>query len=37
MKFKKPVFWDKKKPSFLSYLLFPLSLITMLINKKKRK
>ena len=37
MKFKKPVFWDKKKPSFLSYLLFPLSLITMLINKKKKK
>ena len=37
MKFKKPVFWDKKKPSFFSYLLFPLSLITMLINKTKKK
>ena len=37
MKFKKPTFWDKKNPSFLSYLLFPLSLITMLVSNTKKR
>ena len=37
MRFKKPVFWDKKNPSFFSYLLFPLSLITMLISNSKKR
>ena len=37
MRFKKPVFWDRKNPSFFSYLLFPLSLITMLIGNNKKR
>ena len=37
MRFKKPVFWDRKNPSFFSYLLFPLSLITMLISNSKKR
>ena len=37
MRFKKPVFWDRKNPSFFSYLLFPLSLITMLIGNTKKR
>ena len=37
MRFKKPVFWDRKNPSFFSYLLFPLSLITMLISNTKKR
>ena len=31
MKFKKPKFWDKKKPTFLSYLLLPFS-FPLIIN-----
>ncbi len=37
MKFKKPFFWDKKNPSLFSYLLFPLSLITLLISISKKR
>jgi tetraacyldisaccharide 4'-kinase len=37
MKLKKPFFWDCKKPTFFSYLLFPLSLITMLISNTKKR
>ena len=37
MKFKKPIFWDKKIPSYLSYFLFPLSLFTMIISNIKKK
>ena len=38
MKLKKPIFWDNKKPSFLSYLLLPLTfpiIINNLFLKKK--
>jgi len=37
MKLKKPKFWDYKKPSFLSYLLLPVSIILGLIVKIKSK
>ena len=37
MKLKKPKFWDYKKPSFLSYLLIPFSIILGLIAKIKSK
>ena len=37
MKLKKPKFWDYKKPSFLSYLLLPFSIILGLITKIKSK
>ena len=41
MKFNKPSFWDYKKPSFIAYLLLPLShfikLINFFNNKKKIK
>ena len=37
MKLKKPKFWDYKKPSFLSYLLLPFSIILGLIVKIKSK
>ena len=37
MKLKKPKFWDYKKPSFLSYLLIPFSIIFSLIAKIKSK
>ena len=37
MKLKKPKFWDYKKPSFLSYLLLPFSMILVLIDKIKSK
>ena len=43
MKFKKPKFWDYNKPSFLSYLFFPLAIILKTIKSlinlttKKRK
>jgi tetraacyldisaccharide 4'-kinase len=37
MKLKKPKFWDYKKPSFLSYLLLPFSIILGLIAKVKLK
>ena len=32
MKFKKPNFWDLKKPSFISNILFPLTIFTTLNN-----
>jgi len=32
MKFKKPQFWDYKKPNFLSYLLLPLTLPIIINN-----
>ena len=37
MKLKKPKFWDYKKPSFLSYLLLPFSIIISLVIKIKSK
>ena len=42
MKIKKPKFWDRSKLNYLSILLFPLSLITLLFNflksfSKKKK
>ena len=37
MKLKKPKFWDYKKPSFLSYLLLPFSIILSLITKPNNK
>ena len=37
MKLIKPKFWDYKKPSFLSYLLLPFSIILSLISKIKSK
>jgi len=37
MKLKKPKFWDYKKPSILSYLLLPFSIILGLIAKIKSK
>tara|TARA_B100000780_G_scaffold67967_1_gene44959 strand:+ start:336 stop:1277 length:942 start_codon:yes stop_codon:yes gene_type:complete len=40
MKFKKPKFWDYKKPNFLSYLLLPLTLPIIInnffLNSKQR-
>ena len=35
MKFKKPKFWDYKKPSILSYLFFPLSLLLTILKALK--
>tara|TARA_Y100000389_G_scaffold94831_1_gene91468 strand:- start:1017 stop:1961 length:945 start_codon:yes stop_codon:yes gene_type:complete len=41
MKFKKPKFWDLKKPNLFSYLLLPLTIITIInnffLNKKTKK
>ena len=37
MNLKKPKFWDYKKPSFYSYILWPLSLIIKLLILLKRK
>ena len=37
MYFIKPKFWDKKKNSFLSILLYPLSIIYYLISIIKKK
>ncbi len=37
MKFKKPDFWDKKKPNIIAKLLSPFSLFLILINKIKYK
>ena len=39
MKFKKPKFWDYKKPSFISFLLLPLSYLVLIYNffSKKKK
>ena len=35
MKFKKPKFWDYKKPNILSYLFFPLSLLLTILKTLK--
>jgi tetraacyldisaccharide 4'-kinase len=32
MNFKKPKFWDYKKPNFIAYLLFPISLLVTVNN-----
>ena len=32
MKLKKPVFWDYKKPNFISYLLLPFTLPFIINN-----
>jgi len=37
MNFKKPKFWDYKKPSFISYLLLPISFLLRLLNSFKSK
>jgi len=37
MQFKKPKFWDYKKPSLLAYILLPFSYLVVLINFIKRK
>ena len=37
MNLKKPKFWDYKKPSFYSYILWPISLIIKLLILLKRK
>tara|TARA_Y200000002_G_scaffold362735_1_gene350102 strand:- start:337 stop:492 length:156 start_codon:yes stop_codon:yes gene_type:complete len=41
MKFRKPKFWDYKKPSFLSYALLPLTIFVEInnffLNLKKKK
>ena len=41
MKLKKPIFWDYKKPNFLSYLLLPLTLPIVFnnffLNKRKNE
>ena len=36
MKFKKPYFWDIKKPTIIAYLLLPFSFLTFFINKLKK-
>tara|TARA_A100000164_G_scaffold324976_1_gene309765 strand:- start:1637 stop:2572 length:936 start_codon:yes stop_codon:yes gene_type:complete len=35
MKFLKPKFWDKNEPSFLSYMLLPISFIYFMLSKIK--
>ena len=35
MKFKKPKFWDYKKPSILSYLFLPISLLLKIFKSLK--
>ena len=37
MNFKKPKFWDYEKPSFISYLLLPISFLLRLLNSLKTK
>ena len=43
MKFKKPKFWDYKKPNIISYLLLPISVFVMMakfiknVTIKKKK
>ena len=37
MNFKKPKFWDYKKPSFISYFLLPISFLLRLLNSLKSK
>ena len=32
MNFKKPKFWDYKKPNFIAYLLFPITFLLTLNN-----
>ena len=32
MEFKKPKFWDYKKPNVYSYLLWPISILIRLFN-----
>ena len=32
MKINKPIFWDKKKPNFLTYILFPLTFLIKINN-----
>ena len=36
MQFKKPKFWDKKRQTIFSLILFPLSLIVYFVAKLKR-
>ena len=35
MNFKKPKFWDYRKPNIYAYLLFPIALILQLFQKIK--
>jgi len=35
MKFKKPKFWDYNKPSILSYLFLPVSLLLSILKSFK--
>ena len=37
MKFKKPTFWDYKKPTLISYILLPISFLIILFNLLKNK
>ena len=41
MNLKKPFFWDKTNPTFLSYLLFPITIIYitigLILNLKSKK
>ena len=37
MKFLKPKFWDKEKPSFIAYLLYPFTVFIKINNLIKRK
>ena len=37
MNLKKPKFWDYKKPNFISYILYPVSLLIRLKNLLKKK
>ena len=39
MNLKKPKFWDKKKPNFISYILLPFSILTeiIILFKPKKK
>ena len=37
MNLKKPKFWDHKKPSFLAYLLLPVSYLLRLVNLLRKK
>ena len=37
MQFKKPKFWDYKKPNIYSYLLLPIALFIEIISETKKK
>ena len=37
MKFKKPKFWDLKKPNFYSYILLPITFLIQLVMYFKKK